>query len=251
MGICNLFDRINYHKVLCRDVWPTDDFMDERVRAALLAVVAEFFKYMRGIGFNITDDDIVDIFVHGSITNYYYDAHSDIDVCIVADCTELRKQLGELKVGSIVNMLIRSWLSGFKFDIKGRHLDIVLRDVNAHKPFDLGYYDKVGPAYSIKNNEWVIRPTRLNDREVKSIVQAARVRAREILRNFHKCLTNGESVGNFFQEIQGKRKASMNAQYWQPLTPETAAFKLVRNRGMMRKIGKLSKIQRAKPFNVK
>ena len=123
---------------------------------SLQMIVWHYIAYMQNAGLPIDDNDIVDIFLHGSTSNYYYDDTSDIDICIVMDVERLSAALRGINIYTITKALQIAWMRKHKIRIYGRGVDISIVDVRQPK-YGPDVY-KVGPAYSLPRDMWLRRP---------------------------------------------------------------------------------------------
>ena len=80
-----------YHKHLCPKIWDSENRMDQLAVQSLCMMAWDFVRYLQFLGVPIKQSDVLDIVVHGSATNYYWDSKSDIDLAIVADLSNVEK----------------------------------------------------------------------------------------------------------------------------------------------------------------
>ena len=69
-----------YHKNLCPDIWDSSNNVDPLVAQAAQMAAWDFVHYLQFLGVPLAKTDIVDIILHGSTTNYYWDNKSDVDI---------------------------------------------------------------------------------------------------------------------------------------------------------------------------
>lgn len=241
-----------YHKTLAPRVWDSPTKINSLVRQSLMMIAGEFVRYLGDVvKLPISPSDIQDALVHGSITNYYWDKYSDIDLRIVADLSRVRSMLNGTDVTAITNSLKHTWKRTFRFSLYGRSVDLSIVDIN--DGFD-EKYKCVGPSYSLVNDCWVNTPVRLSASELRAIRRAAYVKKRAIMRQCHAMLRQKmlpEYIDTYLVNLQKIRTQSMFAQYKQPITSLSMAFKMVRNTGILRRLRRLSKEQRSRKFQLK
>ena len=241
-----------YHKTLAPRVWDSPTKINPLVRQSLMMMAGELVRYLgEVVKLPISPSDIRDALVHGSITNYYWDKYSDIDLCIVADLSRLRQMLDGADEMVIINSLKHSWRRTFRISLFGRGVDFSLVDIND------GYdatHKKVGPSYSLVRDCWVNTPVRLSGAELRIMRHNAYIKRCAIIRQCRAILRQKmlpEYIDTYLVNLQKIRKQSMVAQYKQPITSMTMAFKMVRNTGILRRLRRLSKEQRSRKFQLK
>ena len=240
---------IEYHKTLNPKIWLPDGTMDRAVARTLVAVAMDYVDYMHAIGFPIDRTDVREIFVFGGIANYFYDKNSDIDVCILADLTNIKKKLDGIDFFTFYKSLLHTWRRQFQLSIRGLGIDLSLEDTNTPKNEPDWY--RSGPSYSVITNTWIHAPQRLSPETLREYRRRAKQIAQNIIREAHKIAANGGRLDEFVHLQQKLRDDSMRANYMQPITPETMAFKMVRNTGLFIKLLRESSQRRAvKQFRV-
>ena len=247
-----VFGMFKYHKTLAPRVWDSRTKINPLVRQSLMMVAGEFIRYLSEVvKLPIASSDIQDALVHGSITNYYWDKYSDIDLCIVADLSRVRNMFRGADDTVIINSLKHSWKRTFKMSLFGRGVDLSLVDI--HDGFD-ATYKKVGPSYSLVKDCWINPPVRLSVAELRSLRRVAYVKKCAIMRQCRAMLRQKmlpEFIDTYLVNLQRLRTKSMSAQYKQPITSMTMAFKMVRNTGVLRRLRRVSREQRSRKFQLK
>lgn len=241
-----------YHKHLPPRIWDADMKMDAVVVLTLEMIALEFVRYLGSVmKLPISPRDISDIFVHGSATNYYWDSYSDIDLCIVANLGAVRAQMGDVNEFLLTKALIKWWKNTFVISIFGRGVDITIVDVND------GYdkiHKKVGPCYSVTRRMWICMPVRVPRTVLRTMRKQARKKYHIIMRQCKYILRHKQSaefIDAYLISLQRNRINSMEAQYIQPITSTTMAFKMVRNTGILRKMRITAKKLRSQTYCVK
>ena len=131
-----------YNKDLHHKFWYNKKF-DQGVRRKLLRIASDFIENSK-----ITAE-IDDIQLTGSLSNFNYNKHSDLDVHILLDYSTVNDDTD----------LVKQALDGKRFVWNLRH-NVVIR---GHE-VELYYQDTNEPhiasgLYSLLNNEWLIEPT--------------------------------------------------------------------------------------------
>ena len=225
-----------YHKTLAPRVWESRVRLNPLVNQTLQMAVWEFMRYLSVVAnLPIDKSDVVDVFIHGSITNYYWDRCSDVDVCIVVDLSRLRAVMpGDDVV--ILRALKWAWKRKFNISIFGRGVDITIIDKSDKS--------KVGSKYSLLRDCWIVTPVRISDAQLRQIRVAARGRYRVIMRQCRYILRHNKPhdfIDSYLNSLQQMRTNSMYLSPNQPITPMTMAFKMARNTRIFRKLRRRAK----------
>ena len=241
-----------YHKALAPRVWESRVHLNPLVNQTLQMAVWEFVRYLSMVAkLPIDKSDVVDVFIHGSITNYYWDKFSDVDVCIVADLSRLRATMPGDEV-TILRALKWAWKRMFNISVYGRGVDIKLvdcRDVCNPLHKDCMY----GSHYSLLRDVWVVTPVRIPDKQLRQIRMAAYKRYRVIMRQCRYILRHNKPydfIDSYLDSLQRIRKASMYTTISQPITPMTMAFKMARNTQIFRKLRRRARELRSGCFKL-
>ncbi|MBO5834229.1 MAG: nucleotidyltransferase domain-containing protein [Alphaproteobacteria bacterium] len=235
-----------YHKTLAPKVWENNLTMNALVVNTLQAIALEFIRYMNDIvGLPITKKDVQDIWVHGSITNYYWDKYSDIDLALIVNPRSPYLANPELNRKLFDRSFVSSWMRTFDVSIFGRKVDISI--INLEKEC------KVGPIYSIFKDKWIVTPQRLSKQELRKIRSIAKQRYKIIMQHCRYMLKHempADYIEAYLAAMQSRRTVGMLQQRDQPITSMTMAFKMVRNTGIFRKLRRHIKHDRSKKFQL-
>ena len=240
-----------YHKTLHPKIWDTNSEINPLVSQSLQMMSFEYVRYLGTVlGLPISSGDICDIFIHGSLTNYYWDEHSDVDLCIVADLTKLREILPNLNHFLFFNATQRSWKATFRPSIFGRNVDIFIIDpseVNAK------ITNTVDTFYSLFTNKWIAAPRRVPDIELKELKKMTYRRYRVIMRQCKYILKNKmshEFIDAYLLALKNHRTNSVCNPNSRVMTSTQMAFKMVRNAGMISKMRRASREQLTNRFKL-
>lgn len=237
-----------YHKYLCPDIWNKNNEIDPLIAQVIQMMAWDFIRYLQFIGVPIEKSDILDVFVHGSMTNYYWDNKSDIDIGIVADLTCINKWNRSKNAFMMTKSFVQSWKKMRPMKICGRNIDIKLIDKNMEYSRE---YWRVGPHYSVSRNYWVHAPMRLNRDELRGLYKNARCRYRVLMRQCKTILRqnmSAEFIDAYLVNLQRVRVNAMVENHVQPLVSGTLAFKMLRNTGIIKKMRNRSKKLQSKTF---
>lgn len=240
-----------YHKTLCPKIWDTDSEINQLVSQSLQMMSFEYIRYLGNVlGLPITKEGIVDIFFHGSLTNYYWDKHSDIDLCIVVDLKKLRETLPNLNHFLFFNATQRAWKSTFRPSIYGRRVDIFIIDPSE---VEAKITSTVDTFYSLFSNKWIVAPRRVPDNELKLLKKMAYKRYRVIMRQCKQILKNKmshEFIDTYLVTLNQHRHNSVHNPGDNAMTSTQMAFRKIRNGNMLKKMRKSSKEQLTRRYKL-
>lgn len=151
---------LRYHETLNPKFWNNYSLKSE-VRKALLKIADEWAEFAQ-----IPSSAILDITLVGGNTNYNYTKFSDLDLHLlvdkskIANCPEILNDYLMTKKGI--------WALTHDIKIYGHPVELYAQDKDEKTSSNQG-------VYSLKNNEWVRRPTysivNLKDPSIKEKVQ--------------------------------------------------------------------------------
>ena len=240
-----------YHKTLCPKIWDTDTEINPLVSQSLQMMAFEYVRYMgNALGLPIATGDILDIFIHGSLTNYYWDKYSDIDLCIIADLTTLREKLPNLNNFLFFNATQRSWKNTFRPSIYGRNVDIFIIDPSE---VESKLTNTVDTFYSLFTNKWILAPRRVPANELKELKKMTYKRYRVIMRQCRQILKNKmshEFIDTYLIALKNHRTNSVLNANNNSMTSTQMAFKMVRNGSMLKKLRKKSREQLTRRYKL-
>lgn len=244
-----MFNHFQYHTNLFPKIWNHDQTLNPMVRQSLLLMIKEYMFYLaRVVKLPVSESDIQDIILHGSITNYYWDKHSDIDICLVLDLSKLREKLSGIDDFFLFQALLHSWENNFYISIYGRKIDIWLLDEKEKQT----YLDNtVDTFYSLLQNQWLKKPNHIPHNEIKKIKKIARKKYRVIMRQCKHLIKTNQShvvIDKYLIDIRKYRSNSSHNSYSMPLTSGVMAFKMARNTGIFHKLRRKAKKELSKQF---
>lgn len=223
-----------YRKHLAPHIWGDDKHMRSDVRVAILTVIDRILQEIKSTSIPFDKSDIRDIFVHGSITNYYYNKNSDIDVCVVCDCSRISHSMPDTDVTLLLKVFAKSVKFNYTPRVCGRSLDIEFVNVQ-HPKYGYGRY-KVGGAYSLLTSRWIHENIRLTKSELKHMCHEAQLIYRDIVANVIRLLhenVSADYIESRLNTLQDERRTEYDTNYIQPLNPKLIAFRMVRSSGLI------------------
>lgn len=232
-------------------LWNQNNELDTLACQSLKMIAYEFIRYLNTvIGLPITHDDVCDVCIHGSCTNYYWDKHSDIDLCIVADLGKFRNKISGVNEEMLLNALISSWRRNFRIRIYGRRVDIKLKD----KHDRINHINPVaGCNYSLFENRWVIPVVRLTPSELTKLKRDAYRKYRVIMRQCkylvrHKM--SADFINAYLVDLRTLRNFYMLDYTHQPITSYAIAYKAARNTGIFNKLYQMARQDQSKKYHL-
>tara|TARA_R110002051_G_scaffold107384_2_gene180309 strand:- start:174 stop:1013 length:840 start_codon:yes stop_codon:yes gene_type:complete len=147
IGDPDLVDKTGFevHGELNPKFWLVRDILTPKITKRLIEIVNEFWE-----GLELKNVKIKDITMTGSLANYNWSNHSDIDVHIIVDFDELDKDTD--LVSDYFNAKKSIWNQRHDIRIFGYEVEVYVQ--NDNEP-----HHSTG-VYSIINNKWIVRPKR-------------------------------------------------------------------------------------------
>ncbi len=244
--------RFIYHDHLNPSIWGDDCQMRKTVAHALTMATWSYIAYMHTLGLPLPDEAIIDAFVHGSSTNYYWDDTSDIDICIVADLSHIHKAYPGLNVPEIIKNAKGGWMHKHKTRICGRGIDFEVVDSNTEPQFQDGMY-KPGSGYSLRYERWIRRPIMLGASQIRKMRYDARKIFHENRRTYREIIKQKQptaDVENFMQRMIAERNQTFYDHPQQPVTAQTMAYRMFRRCGMLASLRVHARKFRSQKFNM-
>lgn len=213
----NLADAVKFHDKLNPLLWDRSEHLHPEIRQKLLVIAEDFLEFL-GVG----DLDFRDVTLSGSNAAFSYTPNSDIDLHLVVDMSrashpDVYKELFNAKK-SLYN-------EQHKITIKGIPVEIYVQDAN-ERHISQG-------IYSVLDNKWIEIPRRrraeVNDISVKSKYQDLKKRINNAIKS--KSL---DIMTEVIHKIQEMRKAGLAREG--EFGPENLAFKMLRNKGDIKRI---------------
>lgn len=137
-------DSFEAHDTLQPKIWVVEDILKPDIRKQLLKIVDDFWTVLE------VDIDMKDITLTGSLANFNWNLHSDIDIHIVANFEEVEGD-PEL-VRDYFNAVRSLWNQKHKIEIFGYEVEIYVQDDNEE-------HHSTG-VYSLMQNKWLVKPER-------------------------------------------------------------------------------------------
>jgi len=210
------------------DLWPTTEKINSEIGDRLYEIAKEYFK-------NLELDwvDIVDITVTGSLANYTWSRHSDIDLHILVDYEQIDENQDLVK--DFLRKASSLWNRNHKILIKDFEVEIYVQDAN-EPHFSSG-------VYSIKNDEWIKVPSRedpdidyenVQKKSAKLMDDVDEVSELFLNKEYDSALEQAETIQDKIRKFRqsGLERGGV-------FSNENLAFKVLRRNGYLRKLSSL------------
>jgi len=199
-------------------LWNEDGTLKPEMRAHLLKIAKEFYEFLD------VEAKLKDVTITGSMANHNWTDFSDIDLHLLLDFKDVDKNVNFVR--DMMDMKKALW--GLRHDIKIKDFDVELyaQDVNQEQ--------HSSGVFSLKNNDWISKPTKENvvvDKE--SVRKKADTIARMIdaLEGVDDDDDKIEASDELREKIRKMRQAGLDkgGEY----SVENLAFKVLRNTGYL------------------
>lgn len=240
------------HKNLDKKIWENDDTLHTDVHNMLMAIVWNFIDYVRTKrNMDIRNSDLCDVFIFGSITNYFYDKKSDIDMCIVLNLENLKQNYQGFNILQTLRLYYYDWAMIRHCSIHGRKIDLNFADIN--EPLYVNRY-RSGPNYSILKQTWIFKPVPVSDKDFKDIVNKGLDIYKQVIHNYNLVKRNGfriEDMENFFKDFMAYKRAVHHINFEQNITPMYVAYHKIKRRGIIKTLQNKMQKRQTQKFTLK
>lgn len=226
-----LYDRFinesQFYKGELNPVFWQDRKFDPETRTKLLQIATDFYTDLK------VDAPIIDIHLTGSLANFNWTDHSDLDVHVILDFTQIGEDVE----------LVKAALDGKRFIWNLRHPVKI-------KGYDVELYaqDKEEPhvasgLYSLMKDEWIIEPQpsnpQIDEKDVMRKVAAYKIEIAELEKEVKKADSEEareamDRISALKQKIMKARKEGIarNGEF----SIENLVFKTLRNEGWLERL---------------
>jgi len=143
----NLNGILAINSALESQIWMGNQ-LNETVRQNLVAIAIDFFDEL-GFGENF-EGQIQDITFTGSLANFNWTKHSDIDLHLIVDFAKIDENYDLVR--EYFSAKTSNWNKMHEIKIFGYEVEVYVQDIG-EEHFSSG-------VFSIKNNKWLVEPTR-------------------------------------------------------------------------------------------
>jgi len=212
------------HDIMHQKFWMVENILNPKIRDQLIDIVKEFWKNLE------VDAEIKDITMTGSLANFNWSIHSDIDIHIITDYGEVDADLDLVR--DYYNARKSLWNQKHNIDIFGFEVEIYVQDDNEE-------HVSTG-VYSLTQNKWLIKPVKedfkidwqnVQDKALSLMDQIDRLDKFFDEDRYREAYEYGQKLKD---KIKKFRRTGLETvgQY----SPENIAFKVLRRNGYLEKL---------------
>jgi len=217
---------VKINNTLEPNVWDNENLINEDVREVLLENAKFFIEFLK----LDSKTKVKDVTLTGSLANYNWTKHSDLDVHIVIDFNqfidnhELLKEYFNTKKGY--------WKERYDINVKGYDVEVYVQDFNEE-------HHSTG-VYSLLRDKWITRPQKryikIDNNDVEQKASFYKKIIDDLNVNDPYLLKKIEAIKNNLKKL--RNVGLMNTGEF---SVENLAFKLLRHDGYLEKLVKLAK----------
>lgn len=206
-----LSDAIKFHKELNPKLWKNDQ-LDPLVKKQLLVIAEDFVEEL-----GIDDLDVVDVTISGSNAAFTYTKHSDLDLHILVNMSELHQD-------AVYRELFRAkktlYNDTHNITVHGIPVELYVQD-SAEPVVSLG-------EYSILHDKWIKIPKRRSANLDQNATKAKFEQLKDLIQVALKT-KHSKKISNALALIRRYRQAGLDKGG--EFSPENLAYKAVRAQG--------------------
>lgn len=214
------------HEDLDSKIW-NGEKLDSTVRERLLAIAKSFYEEL-GV-----KAEIKDITLTGSLANYNWSKHSDLDVHIVVDYNDIDENDDLVK--DLFQQSKTNWNLQHNIKVRGYDVELYVQDDN--EP-----HHSSG-VYSLLNNEWLVRPVREQPDIDREAVRKKAASIMDMVEEAQRLFDEGRfsEAGSYAKKTMKKLKKARAAGLEREgeYSFENLAFKVLRRNDYLERLSKL------------
>ena len=195
------------------------------VREQLIKIATEFVEFV-----DMEDFLVDDLIFTGSLANYNYTQHSDIDLHIIANMTDKRGKPCDLDISDIFNTKRLLWNSQHDITIYGFPVELYVQLANEDV--------EATAVYSVKHDNWVRKPNKQELKQIDIDDYAIKYKALKLMGDIDELVDtktdNVQLMKKLKEKIWSMRQAGLDKSG--EMSVENLAFKTIRNSGHIDKL---------------
>jgi|3_EtaG_2_1085321.scaffolds.fasta_scaffold00807_1 predicted nucleotidyltransferase len=204
------------------------DLLKPDIRQKLLKITMDFKNYLE----ILKDEDIIDIRLTGSLTNYNYSEHSDIDVLIVADFNKLGHDRRMLE--TYFRKKKMAWIQSSDIKVEGFEVEVGVDNVDGSVGGTRSMRVNYRGHYSLTTNQWITRPEQFDGLIDKEDVYRRVQNITKRLRQLVEKKASKEEFRKLFVEASKTRRSGMKDEgVW---SSRNIAWKVLKRSGVIKEI---------------
>jgi pyrimidine deaminase RibD-like protein len=228
----NLADAVKFHDTLNPLLWDRRENLHPEIQEQLMAIAADFSKFL-----GVKDLDLKDITISGSNAAYSYTPHSDIDLHLIVDLSNVEhedvyRELFDAKK-AIYN-------SENYITIKGIPVEVYVQDATRE-------HHSQG-IYSVLNNDWIEIPRRIQA-DIDDI--SVRSKYNDLSKRIAKVVKSADltRMNELAAKIKKMRQDGLSKQG--EFSVENLVFKMLRNLGNIAQLQSARHTAKSKELSLK
>jgi hypothetical protein len=208
------------------DVWNEKQEMDSKVREELLEIANDYIEFC-----DLTDFEISDIVLTGSMAFYNYSSYSDFDVHIILDFNVVDNNTELVK--KFLDSCKKLWGFEHNIKIKGYEVELYCQDISEEHTAQ--------GQFSLLNNEWIKVPIKEDFEPDEDLIKSKATTIIDKIDDIEEDFKSGvdydiikEKIKKVWSKLKDGRKAGLeeSGEY----SIENLIFKLLRRNGYTEKI---------------
>ena len=213
-----------YNEALCDKIWDINEDgprIKQDVRTGLLKVALDFVKELKvEKQINIKAEDVV---VIGSITNYNWTPHSDIDLHIKTDYSKL--DMSKEDAQTMFDAIKTAWNLKHDITVKGHDVELYVQDIH--------HVAVSSSEYSVLKDKWLKEPVKQKPNLNKELIKK---KYREYHKKINSLVKSNDDSGlkKLLQKLYKYRQAGLDSKG--EFSEENIVFKILRVAGSLDKL---------------
>ena len=206
------------------DVWDGEKLRPD-VRKALIAIADTFEESLED-----SDIEVKDVILTGSLANYNWTKHSDLDVHLVVDLVDSDNKRSLIDIQDYLNTKRQLWSERHPIKVKGYPVELYAQLADETLT--------ATAVYSLTLNKWILKPnkdkfdvTKVNKEEAKKKADQFKQEIDDLIKSD---TTNIKVIDKLKDRIWEMRKAGLDKHG--EFSTENVAFKALRNAGDLERL---------------
>ncbi len=201
------------------------DTLKPKLRDGFMRIANAFYEFLE------IDTPILDVIIIGSSANYNWTEHSDIDLHVVINYSEVGDNM--LLVQNYMNAKKSVWNTNYPLTLKGMNIELYAQDSNENLNSTIG-------IYSLTHNKWINKPSSetisIDDSAIEQKAQPYKYEIDSLNSNDPKLEFK---IRNLLNRLRHLRQTGLNASGEYSI--ENMAFKYLRNKGYLERLKQFQK----------
>lgn len=199
------------------------DKLKPEVRDRLMDIAKEFTNTIA----EDLDYKVLDVIMVGSQAGYTYTDHSDIDLHLIVNLSQISRENPEI-VQYLFNSERSRFNSNYDITVKGIEVEIYVEDLRTST--------RSNGVYSVMNDEWIKVPSKDVTKRTVDIDWETQSEFNDLVNEINQVLDSGtaEDIQDMVNKIYMYRKNGLAAEG--ELSEGNLIFKEIRNRGYLDKL---------------